>query len=156
MADDKKRSSRFARWRTRRRGVLCYNWSVAAQGSKGISAMRTFDKTTRTPRISRAMNAWIVAVACACALGTRADTGYLIEMMDISNEAGPRPARTGATHTCGKIHWRSLNVETPSRVTIPLGGAAKSFTAAAGIAMPARASSTTTRSTTSCPISLRR
>ena len=96
--------------------------------------MRTFDKTTRTPRISRAMNAWIVAVACACALGTRADTGYLIEMMDISNEAGPRPARTGATHTCGKIHWRSLNVETPSRVTIPLGGAAKSFTAAAGIA----------------------
>lgn len=76
----------------------------------------------------------MLACACACACGALADHEYLIEMMDVSQEAGPRPARTGATHTCGKIHWRSLNVTSPSRVTIPLGGGAKGFTSAPGIA----------------------
>jgi len=53
--------------------------------------------------------------------------------MDVSREAGKTPAKTGATHTCGKIHWRSLNVVAPSRVTLPLGGNATRFSAAPAI-----------------------
>ena len=76
----------------------------------------------------------LAAVAAVLSVTATADHGMLIEMMDISREAGKTPAKTGAIHTCKKIHWRSLNVVAPSRVTIPLGGNAVNFTAAPGVA----------------------
>jgi len=75
----------------------------------------------------------LAAVAALCGLSAWADHGMLIEMMDVSRETGRKPARTGSVRTCGKIHWRSLNVVAPSRVTIPLGGNAKGFTSAPGV-----------------------
>ena len=83
------------------------------------------------PQMHRGLLAAVVAVTVGVAL---ADHVMLIEMMDISREEGKTPAKTGAVRTCGKIHWRSLNVVVPSRVTIPLGGNAVNFIAVPGVA----------------------
>lgn len=74
------------------------------------------------------------AVMIAAAVAA-ADHTQLIEMMDVSRESGERPARTGAVQMkSGKMHWRSLNVTTPSCVTVPLGGKATRFRATLSVA----------------------
>ena len=88
------------------------------------------------------MRKWNVsAVAVALAAMAMADHGMLVEMMDVSRETGRQPAKTGMVRTCGgKIHWRSLNVVAPSRVTIPLGRGATRFDATPSVPDGSKAS----------------
>ena len=73
------------------------------------------------------------AILCFGAISAVADVKYSVTTMNVSNEAGPKPATLGSVCIARKTSWASLSVTTPSRVTIPLGGNATVLTASAGV-----------------------
>ena len=75
----------------------------------------------------------IALVGVCAALYAQAGQKFEVAMMDVSNEAGPNPAKVGYICIAKHQDWAALCVTTPSRVTIPLGQGAETFGAMLGV-----------------------